>query len=284
MRRDHADGTRRGDRPRGRPRARGRRLRDEAVLAPRGRRARSRGASALGRRTAPEEPVAVAGDLEIDLERRELREATSRYGSPGRSSTSSPPCIDRPGVTRSRELLEDVWDFAWDGDTATVTVHVRRLREKIEEDPSNPAHLVTVWGVGLPVRSMSDRGRELAHRARPRVAAAGVAGTLVVGAAMGMGAGERSDHLARTRAGRPRHGRGAVRHEAPADARIAAPAVRRRRALAAAVALANLWVLSRPMFVSEHDATLVAVLLLYSVGAGIGAAVVIARSSAGGEG
>ena len=49
--------------------------------------------------------------------------------------------------TRS-ELLEDVWDFAWDGDTATVTVHVRRLREKIEEDPSNPVHLVTVWGVG----------------------------------------------------------------------------------------------------------------------------------------
>jgi DNA-binding response OmpR family regulator len=49
--------------------------------------------------------------------------------------------------TRS-ELLEDVWDFAWDGDTATVTVHVRRVREKIEDDPSSPRHLVTVWGVG----------------------------------------------------------------------------------------------------------------------------------------
>ena len=34
------------------------------------------------------------------------------------------------------------------GDTATVTVHVRRLREKIEADPSEPEHLVTVWGVG----------------------------------------------------------------------------------------------------------------------------------------
>jgi signal transduction histidine kinase len=51
-------------------------------------------------------------------------------------------------------------------------------------------------------------------------------------------------------------------------------------ALGAAVALANLWVLSRQMFVSEHDATLLGVLLLYSVGAGIGAAVVTARSSA----
>ena len=41
------------------------------------------------------------------------------------------------------------------GDTATVTVHVRRLREKIEADPSEPEHLVTVWGVGLPVGPMS---------------------------------------------------------------------------------------------------------------------------------
>jgi DNA-binding response OmpR family regulator len=54
-----------------------------------------------------------------------------------------------PGRTFTRaELLEEVWDFAWDGDTSTVTVHVRRLREKIEADPSSPRHLVTVWGVG----------------------------------------------------------------------------------------------------------------------------------------
>ena len=55
----------------------------------------------------------------------------------------------RPGVTLTRiQLLEDVWDFAWDGDSATVTVHIRRLREKIEDDPSHPRRLVTVWGVG----------------------------------------------------------------------------------------------------------------------------------------
>jgi DNA-binding response OmpR family regulator len=54
-----------------------------------------------------------------------------------------------PGSTFTRtRLLEEVWDFAWDGDSATVTVHVRRLREKIEDDPSSPRHLVTVWGVG----------------------------------------------------------------------------------------------------------------------------------------
>jgi DNA-binding response OmpR family regulator len=41
-----------------------------------------------------------------------------------------------------------VWDVAFQGDPATVTVHVRRLREKIERDPANPRRLVTVWGVG----------------------------------------------------------------------------------------------------------------------------------------
>jgi two-component system response regulator ResD len=55
----------------------------------------------------------------------------------------------QPGTTFTRsQLLEHVWDFAWDGDSATVTVHMRRLREKIEADPSAPRHLVTVWGVG----------------------------------------------------------------------------------------------------------------------------------------
>ena len=45
-------------------------------------------------------------------------------------------------------LLEEVWDIAYDGDPSTVTVHIRRLREKIEADPSDPQHLITVWGAG----------------------------------------------------------------------------------------------------------------------------------------
>lgn len=48
---------------------------------------------------------------------------------------------------RREELLERVWGYTY-GDTATVTVHVRRLREKIERDPSAPERLTTVWGVG----------------------------------------------------------------------------------------------------------------------------------------
>ena len=46
------------------------------------------------------------------------------------------------------QLLDELWDVAFDGDPATVTVHIRRLREKIEAEPSQPRRLVTVWGVG----------------------------------------------------------------------------------------------------------------------------------------
>jgi DNA-binding response OmpR family regulator len=48
---------------------------------------------------------------------------------------------------RREELLQEVWGFSY-GDTSTVTVHVRRLREKIEADPSAPRFVCTVWGVG----------------------------------------------------------------------------------------------------------------------------------------
>jgi len=46
------------------------------------------------------------------------------------------------------QLLETIWGLSDYIDPSTVTVHVRRLREKIENDPSNPRHLLTVWGVG----------------------------------------------------------------------------------------------------------------------------------------
>jgi DNA-binding response OmpR family regulator len=51
-------------------------------------------------------------------------------------------------VFTREQLLERIWGGAQYIDPGTVTVHVRRLREKIELDPSQPAHLLTVWGVG----------------------------------------------------------------------------------------------------------------------------------------
>ncbi|HEX9797362.1 MAG TPA: response regulator transcription factor [Anaerolineales bacterium] len=57
--------------------------------------------------------------------------------------------MQHPQQVFSREqLLDHVWGYEFYGDPSTVTVHIRRLREKIEEDPSEPKRLRTVWGVG----------------------------------------------------------------------------------------------------------------------------------------
>jgi DNA-binding response OmpR family regulator len=56
--------------------------------------------------------------------------------------------LSNPGQAFTRdELLQKVWGWSF-GDQSTVTVHVRRLREKIEVDPTHPTRLATVWGVG----------------------------------------------------------------------------------------------------------------------------------------
>jgi DNA-binding response OmpR family regulator len=51
-------------------------------------------------------------------------------------------------VFAREQLMRRIWGYSAAVDTGTVTVHMRRLREKIEEDPSRPRHLETVWGVG----------------------------------------------------------------------------------------------------------------------------------------
>jgi DNA-binding response OmpR family regulator len=54
-----------------------------------------------------------------------------------------------PGRVYTRDqLMEMVWGYTFSADTSTVTVHVRRLREKVEPDPARPRYLQTVWGVG----------------------------------------------------------------------------------------------------------------------------------------
>lgn len=58
----------------------------------------------------------------------------------------------RQVFTRS-QLLDNVWGREYYGDPSTVTVHIRRLREKIEVDPSQPRHILTVWGVGYRFES-----------------------------------------------------------------------------------------------------------------------------------
>jgi DNA-binding response OmpR family regulator len=90
----------------------------------------------------------TAGDLEIDLASREVHLAGHGVALTGREFDLLACLMVHPRrVFRREELLDQVWGYTF-GDTSTVTVHVRRLREKIEKDPSSPAHLQTVWGVG----------------------------------------------------------------------------------------------------------------------------------------
>ena len=57
--------------------------------------------------------------------------------------------VRNPRKIYSRDnLLHEVWGAAYPGDARTVDVHIRRLREKIEETPSDPAFIHTIWGVG----------------------------------------------------------------------------------------------------------------------------------------
>jgi DNA-binding response OmpR family regulator len=98
---------------------------------------------------APDEPQLIeTGDLRIDVAAREAFRVGERLTLTAREFDVLVFLAIRPRVVfRREELLERVWGYTY-GDTATVTVHVRRIREKIEANPSEPRHLMTVWGVG----------------------------------------------------------------------------------------------------------------------------------------
>jgi DNA-binding response OmpR family regulator len=109
---------------------------------------------AVLRRSARGEPQPAAsvmryGDVCVDPRRREVCLRDRPVSLTRREYELFLLLASNPGRAFSRaELLDRVWDFAWAGDSSTVTVHIRRLREKLEAHPSSPRHLVTVWGVG----------------------------------------------------------------------------------------------------------------------------------------
>jgi DNA-binding response OmpR family regulator len=86
--------------------------------------------------------------LQIDFGAREARVRGELATLTAREFELLAFLVRRPRqVFRRDELLEHVWGYTY-GDTSTVTVHIRRLREKIEDDPSTPRRITTVWGVG----------------------------------------------------------------------------------------------------------------------------------------
>lgn len=96
----------------------------------------------------PEETVLRSGPLELDILAHEVRVAGGLVQLTAKEFELLAHLMRHPRrAFRRDELFEHVWGFDY-GDTSTVTVHVRRLREKIEVDPSAPRHVCTVWGVG----------------------------------------------------------------------------------------------------------------------------------------
>lgn len=88
------------------------------------------------------------GDLEMDLDAHEARRDGHPVALTVREFDLLAYLARHPRTVLTREqLLEDVWGYTF-GDRSTVTVHVRRLREKVEHDPARPRHIMTVWGVG----------------------------------------------------------------------------------------------------------------------------------------
>jgi len=92
---------------------------------------------------------AVLGRFEVDAGAREVRRDGELLRLTAREFDLLWFLLSHPRRVFSREqLMDSVWGYTSALDTGTVTVHIRRLREKIEDDPSRPRFLETVWGVG----------------------------------------------------------------------------------------------------------------------------------------
>jgi DNA-binding response OmpR family regulator len=88
----------------------------------------------------PEEGMVLRDDTEVHLTKTEFRLLVELASSPGR-------------VFSREVLLERVWGYGYFGDGRLVDVHIRRLRTKIEADPANPRHVVTVRGLGYKLQT-----------------------------------------------------------------------------------------------------------------------------------
>ncbi len=106
----------------------------------------SAGAASGG--SSPTGVVLKAGRLSVDNSAHEVRLAERLVALTSKEFDLLVFLMRHPRQAFSREeLLEHVWGYTY-GDTSTVTVHIRRLREKVEADPADPRHVVTVWSVG----------------------------------------------------------------------------------------------------------------------------------------
>lgn len=111
--------------------------------------------AALMRRYAPERKKGYTANhiryegLEIDVKRRRVTVRGSAVELTPKEFHVLFMLASNPGIVFTRDqLIHDVWGPEYVGESSSITVFIRRIREKIEKDPSNPKYLQTVWHVG----------------------------------------------------------------------------------------------------------------------------------------
>lgn len=98
----------------------------------------------------------IDGGLQVDVLAREVTIDGERVSLTARELELLAFLMRHPRQAfRREELLDQVWGTRY-GDTSTITVHIRRIREKIEVNPSHPARITTVWGIGYRWQGTSD--------------------------------------------------------------------------------------------------------------------------------
>ena len=104
---------------------------------------------AIMRRGRKQEEKEKSGDLRLDCESRRAYVLNKEVNLTAKEFDLIELLVNNPNKIYSREnLLNLVWGYEYPGDVRTVDVHVRRLREKIESNPSEPKYVHTKWGVG----------------------------------------------------------------------------------------------------------------------------------------
>ena len=102
-----------------------------------------------GGRGGEEDGAIQVGDLRILPQSWKVFKGGQELKMPNREFALLKFLAENPNIVFSKErLFETIWGYDYVGDSATVTVHVGRIREKIEDDPAHPKIIETVWGAG----------------------------------------------------------------------------------------------------------------------------------------
>jgi two-component system response regulator RegX3 len=101
------------------------------------------------RAPSPAEEILIGGPVSMDVSRHEVSVRGERIDLPPKEFDLLEAFLRRKGRLLTREfLIEEIWGADYYGDTRTLDVHVKRLRRKVEDDPHDPRHLLTVRGLG----------------------------------------------------------------------------------------------------------------------------------------